>query len=65
MADEEHQDYKKLLKRYNLSDIEVGQMFGYANPASWRNSSAKKRLENQVIEMVGVIEKRIIEKIIS
>jgi hypothetical protein len=64
MADR-NRPYKQLLKRYNLSDVEVGQMFGYPNPDSWRNSSAKERLESQVISIVEVIEKRIIDKITS
>ena len=56
-------DYKRLLRKYNLSDAEIGQMFGYSNPASWSNSSAKKRLENQVVSIVWTVEGKIKDKI--
>ena len=63
MGLDRNRPYKQLLKKYNFSDAEVGQMFGYSNPASWSNSSAKQRLENAAVGLIEMAEGRIRDKI--
>ncbi len=51
-------DYHELLKRYDLTDKEIGLMFGYKTAQSWHNSSRRKL----VIHGIVSLEARIINK---
>lgn len=46
---------KKLKKKLNITDNEISVMFGYKSAMSYRNSSAKKRIEKGIVNFYNLI----------
>jgi len=50
--------YKELLKKYDLTDKQIGEWFGYKNYVSWRNSTRKEKVMSGVVELILFLEGR-------
>lgn len=52
------EQYKALLKRYKISDAQIGRMFGYASAPSWYASSRRMKVIMGIVELEMLIIKR-------
>jgi adenosine deaminase len=49
-------EYKELLKKHNLTDAEVGKLFGYSTASSWYHSSRRMKVITGVLELEKVLK---------
>lgn len=50
------EQYKALLKRYKLSDAQIGRMFGYASAPSWYASSRRLKVIAGIVELEKLLK---------
>lgn len=51
-------EYKMFLKKNNLTDAEVGKMFGYNSPQSWHNASRRKKVIEGILALQKVVQNK-------
>lgn len=45
------EQYKALLKRYKITDAQIGRMFGYASAPSWYASSRRMKVIAGIVSL--------------
>ena len=51
--------YKEILRDLNITDAEIGCMFGYKNAMSWYNSARRKRVIAGIVELYDRINVKV------
>jgi len=51
-------NFKEIKRKLNIGDAEIGEMFGYKNYSSYYNASRRKHIENGVVKLYEIINKK-------
>lgn len=58
-----NQEYFDLLKKYDITDSEIAQAYGYSSAISYRASSSREKNQKRTVSLIKLMSSKIVAKL--